>query len=206
MKFEPFIECVRWKTCFEAVKQFYDVELFLDSLYLLLDMNFYIIYTCEICEFHRECDINPLVQYYMFMWSFCKSFVLDYYPKRSFFLLFCLFISDWQGTYLSGCSHASPLLGFLPAAWVYAAAAMTLPDAAPLKEQDPVSVATSWYVGSGAVMYSPLCPAYDWKLAIPFDCCINNNAMCRELIKFGLLVCAALQGKEGVFFGELTAF
>jgi hypothetical protein len=100
------------------------------------------------------------------MCSFWKCFVLDYYSKRSLFLLFCFFISDWQGIYLSGCSLASHLLGSFPAAWVYAAAAATMPDAAPLKEQDLVSIVASWYVGSRAVMYSPLCPAYDRKFAI----------------------------------------
>jgi hypothetical protein len=34
------------------------------------------------------------------------------------------------------------------------------------RPRDLVSIVASWYVGSRAVMYSPLCPAYDRKLAI----------------------------------------
>jgi hypothetical protein len=38
------------------------------------------------------------------------------------------------------------------------------------------------------------------KVNNSIDCWDDNNAMCRELIKFGLQVCAAVRGKERAFF------
>jgi hypothetical protein len=138
------------------------------------------------------------ILYVQFLEVFCSGLVFEKIP----FPIILFFHLGLTRIYLSGCSLASPLLGSFPATWVYAAAATTTPDAAPLKEQDLVSIAASWYVGSRAVMYSPLCPAYDRKLAILMSAasCIDDNAMCRELIKFGLRVCAAVRAETTSFW------